>query len=110
MTHLHKDHAGGVSQDKQRSRLSFPGATYYVQQKEFAFALEKGMPSFIPEELQALENAAKVVWLNDDEGLIDEYIRYKVTGAHSPLHQVFWIKENEEIIFLVVMTLRNYNK
>ena len=24
---------------------------------------------------------------------------YKVTGAHSPLHQVFWIKENDETIF-----------
>jgi len=99
MTHLHKDHAGGVSEDKNRSQLSFPGATYYVQHREFVFAVEKGMPSFIPEELQVLKNAGNVVWLNNDEGLIDEYIRYKVTGAHSPLHQVFWINENDEIIF-----------
>jgi len=99
MTHLHKDHAGGVSEDKHRNQLSFPRATYYVQYREFVFALEKGMPSFIPEELRVLENARNVVWLDDDEGLIDEYIRYKVTGAHSPLHQVFSIKENDEIIF-----------
>jgi glyoxylase-like metal-dependent hydrolase (beta-lactamase superfamily II) len=99
MTHLHKDHAGGVSEDKNRSQLSFPGATYYVQHREFVFAVEKGMPSFIPEELQALENAGNVVWLNNDQGLIDEHIRYKVTGAHSPLHQVFWISENDQIIF-----------
>jgi len=99
MTHLHKDHAGGVSRDSQRNQLSFPDATYYVQQREFDFALENGMPSFIPEELKALENEARVVWLNSDEGLIDEYIRYKVTGAHSPLHQVFWIIEKDEIAF-----------
>jgi glyoxylase-like metal-dependent hydrolase (beta-lactamase superfamily II) len=99
MTHLHKDHAGAVSEDMHRSNLCFPGATYYVQQREFDFALEKGLPSFIPEELQALKDADQVIWLQDDEGVIDEYIQYKVTGAHSPLHQVFWIRENIETIF-----------
>ncbi|MEP7375472.1 MAG: MBL fold metallo-hydrolase [Chitinophagaceae bacterium] len=99
MTHLHKDHAGAVSEDRHRNQLSFPGATYYVQQREFDFALKNGLPSFIPEELQALKNADQVIWLRDDEGVIDDYIRYKVTGAHSPLHQVFWIKENNETIF-----------
>jgi glyoxylase-like metal-dependent hydrolase (beta-lactamase superfamily II) len=99
MTHLHKDHAGGVSMDKQRDQLSFPGATYYIQEREYDFAIEKGIPSFIPEELKALQTAKEVVWLKNDEGSIDEYINYKVTGAHSPFHQVFWIKENEEIIF-----------
>lgn len=31
--------------------------------------------------------------------MIGDYIHYKVTGAHSPFHQVFWIKENNETIF-----------
>jgi hypothetical protein len=39
------------------------------------------------------------VWLQDDQGTIDEYIQYKVTGAHSPLHQVFWINDPGGIIF-----------
>jgi glyoxylase-like metal-dependent hydrolase (beta-lactamase superfamily II) len=99
MTHLHKDHAGAVSEDSNRNQLCFPGATYYVQQREFDFALEKGLPSFIPEEWQALKNAGQVNWLQDDGGSIDNYIQYKVTGAHSPLHQVFWIRENSETIF-----------
>ncbi|MEI9810052.1 MAG: MBL fold metallo-hydrolase [Bacteroidota bacterium] len=34
LTHLHKDHAGGVSEDSDHSQLSFPGATYYLQGKE----------------------------------------------------------------------------
>jgi glyoxylase-like metal-dependent hydrolase (beta-lactamase superfamily II) len=99
MTHLHKDHAGAVSVDMRRNQLCFPGATYYIQQREFDFALEKGLPSFIPDELQVLKNSENVVWLQKDEGSIDDYIRYKVTGAHSPLHQVFWIRENNETIF-----------
>jgi len=99
LTHLHKDHAGGISLDTDRKQLSFPEATYYIQQREFDLAVKKGFPSFIPEELQALSASNKVVWLQDDEGSIDGYIQYRVTGAHSPLHQVFWIKDPEGIIF-----------
>lgn len=99
MSHLHKDHAGGVSAEDDRTRLSFPQATYYVQKRELDFAMEKGMPSFIPEELEALKNAPNVIFLTEDEGDIDGYIHYQVTGAHSPFHQVFWIKENNETIF-----------
>lgn len=102
MTHLHKDHAGGVSKEDKimgHSFLSFPDATYYIQQKEIDFAFEKGFPSFITEELTALRDASNVVLLNEDSGLIDNYIHFQITGAHSPFHQVFWIKEKDEIIF-----------
>lgn len=99
MSHLHKDHAGGVSEDKARNQLCFPEATYYIQQKELDFAFEKGLPSFIPAELDVLKNSRQVEWLTEQEGVIDDYIHYQVTGAHSPFHQVFWIKENDEIIF-----------
>lgn len=100
LSHLHKDHAGAVGIEREGSgqQLSFPGAAYYVQQKELAFAFEKGFPSFITEELLCLQNAEEVV-LPDGNGVIDGYIHYGVTGAHSPYHQVFWIKEEGETIF-----------
>ena len=100
MSHLHKDHAGavGIEREGLGGRLSFPNARYYVQRAELAFAFEKGFPSFITEELNCLQNNEQVELL-DDEGTIDEYINYKVTGAHSPDHQVFWIKEEDETIF-----------
>lgn len=99
MSHLHKDHAGAIAEDRDRSQLCFPNAAYYVQQREFNFANEKGLPSYIPAEFSVLTSSSQVVWLNDDEGIIDDYIQYKVTGAHSPHHQVFWIKEGNETIF-----------
>ena len=99
LTHLHKDHAGGVSEDRDHNHLSFPGAVYYLQERELSFAFEKGMPSFIPEELTALKTSSKVVLLKNDSGTIDNYISYQVTGAHSPYHQVFRVKEEDEIIF-----------
>jgi glyoxylase-like metal-dependent hydrolase (beta-lactamase superfamily II) len=99
LTHLHKDHAGGVSTGIDRNRLSFPNAQYYLQGKELQYAFEKGFPSFIPEELAMLETTPQVILLKEDEGVIDDYIHFKVTGAHSPHHQVFWIKENGQAIF-----------
>jgi glyoxylase-like metal-dependent hydrolase (beta-lactamase superfamily II) len=99
LTHLHKDHVGGVSENSDHSQLSFRNAKYYVQERELNFAFEKGFPSFIAEELTVLKNSRQVVLLNEDAGIIDNYIHYQVTGAHSPYHQVFWIKENNETIF-----------
>ncbi|HEV7621537.1 MAG TPA: MBL fold metallo-hydrolase, partial [Flavisolibacter sp.] len=99
MSHLHKDHAGGIGSVKNRSQLSFSNANYYVQKRELDFAFEKGMPSYITEELTGLMNNKDVSFLNEDEGLIDGYINYQVTGAHSPWHQVFWIRDENEIVF-----------
>lgn len=99
LTHLHKDHAGGVSENSDHHKLSFPNALYYLQGKELNFAFEKGIPSFIPAELIALKNSKQVVLLNDDKGTIDDNITYQLTGAHSPFHQVFWIKEENETFF-----------
>ena len=99
MSHLHKDHAGGISLTNDRTSLSLPKATYYIQRRELDFALEKGFPSFITEEIKLLETSSRVHFLETDEGTIDDYISYQLTGAHSPFHQAFWIKEGEEIIF-----------
>jgi hypothetical protein len=70
-----------------------------LQKRELDLAFEKGAPSYITEDLVALKNSVQVVLLNDNKGIIDENIHYSVTGAHSPFHQVFWIKENSQIIF-----------
>jgi len=96
LSHLHKDHAGGVG---YKNALSLPNATYYIQKREFDFAFEKGFPSFVTEDLESLKNNGPVIMLDNDEGDIDGYIHYKVTGAHSPFHQVFWIRNGNETIF-----------
>jgi glyoxylase-like metal-dependent hydrolase (beta-lactamase superfamily II) len=102
MSHLHKDHAGGVTIDSNNGQdrfIAFPYATYYVQQREMEFALGIGSASYIPEDFRLLEEFSRVEWLTEDEGFIDGYIRYQLTGAHSKYHQVFWIEENEQTIF-----------
>ncbi|MGZ3840089.1 MAG: MBL fold metallo-hydrolase [Flavisolibacter sp.] len=99
MSHLHKDHAGGISLEGDHSQLSLPHATYYVQKKELDFAMEKGAPSYIPGEIAVLAQAGRVAFLDEEEGQIDGYISYRRTGAHSPFHQVFWIREAGQTVF-----------
>jgi glyoxylase-like metal-dependent hydrolase (beta-lactamase superfamily II) len=101
MSHLHKDHAGGVSYKDRlgNAHLAFPNATYFVQRREYDFAEATGYPSFITDEFEVFDRHPRVFWLHDDEGSIDNYIHYQVTGAHSPFHQVFWIETAEGLIF-----------
>ena len=101
LSHLHKDHAGGIEDKKDNSvqaTLSFPNATYYVNRKELAFATENKNTSYIPEDFSLLNSSGKLVLLHD-EGIIDDYIHYEMSGAHCPYHTVFWIKENNETFF-----------
>ncbi len=101
MSHLHKDHAGGISKLNTATglkELAFPNATYYVQKEELEFACEKNFPSYITEELECLKNSPHVNFL-DGNGVIDGYIKYEVTGAHCPYHQIFWIVDSGETVF-----------
>lgn len=100
LTHLHKDHAGGISlKDKLgHFSLAFPNATYYLPKDELDFGFETGFPSYLSEEFNVLINHPRAVLL-EEKGDIDGYIHYELVGGHSPFHQVFWIKEDAETIF-----------
>jgi glyoxylase-like metal-dependent hydrolase (beta-lactamase superfamily II) len=101
MTHLHRDHAGGLTiKDPYHSswHLAFPNALHYIHYQELGFALHENNPSYDAEKLQVLKDNDKVILLSD-EGIIDGYIRHQFSGGHSPYHQVFWIHNENEIIF-----------
>lgn len=102
MSHLHKDHAGGITRTDSGSSerfISFPYATYYVQRREFDFAMGIGSASYIAEEFSMLEEFSRVEWLTEDQGRIGNHIRYELTGAHSMYHQVFSIEADGRKIF-----------
>ncbi len=93
MSHLHKDHAGGLNIDL------FPNATFYIYRKEMDYAQEIGFPSYYVEELLPLLHCSRVQWLEEEEGFIDDYIQYIHTDGHCPQHIVFKIATEEDIIF-----------
>lgn len=99
MSHLHKDHAGGIAMDTGSGRqLSFSNARYYIHQQELSFALDKNNRSYIQEDFDILPGSPQLNLIND-EGTIDGIIRYQMTGAHCPYHTVFHIEEDNEHVF-----------
>jgi glyoxylase-like metal-dependent hydrolase (beta-lactamase superfamily II) len=97
LSHLHKDHSRGIACEN-KSKLSFENADYYINKNEWNFALEKKSASYIIEDFILLKGS-KQLKFTDGTGIIDNYIHYEMTGAHSPFHQVFMIQENNEKIF-----------
>ena len=101
MTHLHKDHAGGISLHTKsgvNNSLSFENATYYINKDEFDLAIGRENPSYKIEDIKPLINNDRVV-LTEGNGIIDNYIKYEVSGGHSVYHQVYWIIDQGEKIF-----------
>jgi glyoxylase-like metal-dependent hydrolase (beta-lactamase superfamily II) len=99
LSHLHKDHAGGICPGGRiDGAMAFPNAHYYVQRRELEYAYEKGPTSYLTEDLECLKTSPQVVFL-DGDGVLDGYIRYRVTGAHCPWHQVFWVIDGGETVF-----------
>lgn len=100
MSHLHKDHAGGVAfRNGDSFELAFPNARYFVYQREMEYAQRIGKPSYMPDELEPLNESCQVAWLTATEGEIAPGIQYWHTGAHCPEHIVFLLEEDGEKVF-----------
>jgi glyoxylase-like metal-dependent hydrolase (beta-lactamase superfamily II) len=101
MSHLHRDHAGGITvRDSYSglSHLSFPHADYFINERELDFALHAGNASYDADRLSILDGNDNVRLL-DDHGMINGYIQHELSAGHSPFHQVFWIQEDNEVVF-----------
>lgn len=96
LSHLHKDHAGGIAYPNKKI-VSFENATYFINKNEWNFALEKGFPSYHKDDFLLLEKSGKLRYTEGD-GVIEDYIYYELTGAHTPFHQAFKVIEDDQVI------------
>ncbi len=102
LTHLHFDHAGGSTyfDESKNVKLSFPNATYYVQKKQYEWALnpsERDRASFFPENYKPLEEK-KVLHFTDDEFKFDEFITLLPVNGHTNHMQMIKISDGENIL------------
>ncbi len=58
LSHLHKDHSGGIAQPNKRI-VGFENATYYINKHEWEFALKKGLPSYQLNDFLLLEKTGE---------------------------------------------------
>jgi len=101
LSHLHKDHIEGLWRTEAGQWVpNFPKAQIFLQERELEFALQQtNAPAYNNILLEKLSKLPNKVLMNDDEGLVTNEIAFEVTGGHSPFHQVFWIREADEIAF-----------
>lgn len=99
MSHLHNDHSAGlVIEEDGVMKPAFPDAVHVVQKGEWEFALSGKSGSYNKEIFDLLKNHVKIDLVEGD-GEYQPGIKYRLTGAHCPFHQVFWLHEGEEIVF-----------
>lgn len=100
LSHLHKDHAGGICWAHEFGEIkpAFPRAMYFVRADELKYAIDNPSASYVADAGNFLKKYEKLTLLQGD-GFIDDYIEYRLSGGHSPFHQVFWVRENGSTIF-----------
>lgn len=101
LSHLHKDHTGGVAfSERDTFQLLFPTAKYFLQQGEADYAFAKTTSaSYEQDKLHFLVQQPNCVFLTGNGNISDE-IRFEITGGHTPFHQAFFINnENEKFLY-----------
>jgi len=97
MSHLHKDHSGGLK-SFHSNVPAFPHAQYHIHKLELDYASTVGSSSYDKEQFEFLVNHPALKLL-EENGTIDDYIEYEISGGHSKYHVVYRIKDDGRIVF-----------
>ena len=103
LTHLHFDHAGGVTSIIDNKKvLTFPNAIHVIQKKEWEVAkdpdeLNKASYNF-EKDLQLLEDVGNYKLIDGDFHLTKD-VTLELTGGHSEGTQVVRIENKNELAY-----------
>lgn len=99
MSHLHKDHTGGLVDFKDGvGRLAFPEAEYIIQRGEWENAYSTESASYRTEVFDVIQRSGNLT-LVEGEGIVNNEIRYEINGGHTEYHQAFHIETGGEHFF-----------
>jgi glyoxylase-like metal-dependent hydrolase (beta-lactamase superfamily II) len=99
-THLHWDHAGGLTRRNERGalELTFPKARHFVQRSEWDFALQpdvRSRPSYIVDDFTPLADGHKAVEFLDGDAEVMPGVQIRHVGGHTPGSQVVILRSGE---------------
>lgn len=99
MSHLHKDHAGGMVEFKNGTgRIAFPDAEYVIQRGEWENAFSAESSSYRTDIFEVLQRSGNLL-LVEGSGQINNEISYELNGGHTEFHQAFHIRIGAEHYF-----------
>ena len=99
MSHLHKDHTGGLVDFKDGvGRVAFPEAEYIIQRGEWESAYSTESASYRTEVFDVIQRSGNLT-LVEGEGIVNNEIRYEINGGHTEYHQAFHIETGGEHFF-----------
>jgi len=107
-THLHFDHAGGVSRWKDPSKpgepvLNFPNASYHVQKEEWSAAThpnELNRRSYLEENIGPLAGSGRVILIDGDKEILPGVTVLR-TGGHTHGHQAVRIQGRDSAAYVL---------
>ena len=101
LTHLHFDHTGGSTKlEKGKIIPAFPNAKYFVQKKNFEWAMnpsDRDKGSYIKENFEPLVKEG-VLNLIDGEINFDENISFRIINGHTFAQQMIKISDSSNTI------------
>ena len=99
MSHLHKDHTGGMVHFKDGiARIAFPEAEYIVQRGEWEDAYSAISASYKTDIFDVVQRSGNLVLVEGD-GVVNQEISYEINGGHTEFHQAFHIRTGGEHYF-----------
>jgi len=107
-THLHFDHAGGVTRWKDAAKrveavLNFPNAMYHVQKDEWEAARnpnELNRRTYLEENLGPMASSRRVVLARGDEELFPGVLVIR-TGGHTNGHQAVVVRGRDAAAYFM---------
>ncbi len=103
LTHLHFDHAGGATTEKNGKIVpTFPNARYYVQKKNFETAKDPNIrekSSYFLNNFQPLLDHNCLTLVEGDQTNILPHISLKISNGHTEAHQVVIIQDDDLALF-----------
>lgn len=104
-THLHWDHAGGFTRRRREGslELTFPKAKHFVQQAEWDFAQDpdpRSRAGYLADDFLPVAEAGLVEFV-DGEAEVVPGLELRLTGGHTPGHQLVLVRASDDLACVV---------